>query len=48
MLPVEVWENGRKKELPILRFGGSDYNYVLYRAAYEITHCLGSRLITRI
>ena len=40
LLPVEVWENGRRKRLPPLRTAASNYDYVMYRAAYEITHCL--------
>ncbi len=40
MLPLEVWDDGRKIELPILRYGGSNYDYIMYRAAYEVTRCL--------
>lgn len=40
MLPTEVWEDGRIKKLPALRYGASNYDFIMYRAAYEITHCL--------
>lgn len=40
MLPREIWNDGRKLKLPALRYGASNYDYIMYRAAYEITHCL--------
>ncbi|WP_374292798.1 hypothetical protein [Paenirhodobacter enshiensis] len=40
MLPLEVWNDGRRVEVPALIHGGKNYDYVMYRAAYEITHCL--------
>lgn len=40
MLPLEVWDDGRKKKQPSLRTCASNYDYIMYRAAYEITHCL--------
>ncbi|GGO59443.1 hypothetical protein [Roseovarius pacificus] len=40
MLPREIWNDGRKLKLPALRSGASNYDYIMYRAAYEITHCL--------
>lgn len=40
MLPREIWENGRKLKLPALRHGASNHDYIMYRAACEITSCL--------
>ncbi|MBA85547.1 hypothetical protein ACSSNL_08385 [Thalassobius sp. S69A] len=40
MLPREIWDDGRKTKLPALRHGASNYDYIMYRAACEITHCL--------
>lgn len=40
MLPREIWNDGRKLKLAALRSGASNYDYIMYRAAYEITHCL--------
>lgn len=38
MLPEEVWIDGRREKLP--RMVNTGYDYLFYRAAYEITCCL--------
>ncbi len=40
MLPREIWSDGRKIKLPSLRHGSPNYDYLMYRARYEVTHCL--------
>lgn len=40
MLPPEIWDDGRRRKLPALRTSASNHDYIMYRAAYEITGCL--------
>lgn len=40
MLPEEVWKDGRRVKLPPLQGGANNFDYLTYRACYEITACL--------